>query len=124
MKVSPDRGRMKRKWNMDRDSGPCVLLCEVVLKKLIQHSWPCQLLPIVEPDEGGDVVPAVRCRFEPLRNRSEFGADFASALALAVRIVSDEQGVPLHLDGYEVQLRGNWVINAHGKVRPAPRVPF
>lgn len=115
VKVSPDRGRMKRKWRMDRESGPCVLLAERVLKKLVQHSWPCA----TEPEAGGASV-----LFVPLRGRPPFGPDYFGALRLAVRIVSDEERVPLVLDGLRLSLPGLWFVDPYGKVKPGDPVDY
>lgn len=124
MRVSPDQQRVKRKWGVDRSAGPVLALASLVQKKLIQHSFPCDVEPEARFDEIGLPEEPRWVEFVPIRGRPAFGPDFMAALSLALHIVSDEQKVHASLDGVRLGLVGRWVLDERGKFRPAPEVPF
>ena len=110
--VSPDRGRIKRKWSVDKENGPLVMAAELVLKKLIQHSWPCEY----RADREGGICYA---RFRAVRGR-QIGPDFSEALERACRIVGADHRVTIACDGVDMWLDGDYYINRAGKLAKVP----
>ncbi|AXH76148.1 MAG: hypothetical protein [Microviridae sp.] len=125
MMRSPDRKRAKRKYRLDRSSGPVVLIACFVQKKLIHHSWSCALEYELTRDEEMDYNFPYIVRFVPLPGAPFFGPDWYDAFALAVRLVSDANPkVVISVDKNLLWLVGSYDINRYGRVIPAPSVPF
>jgi hypothetical protein len=100
----PDRGECKRKWRVSRDS-PLTLAGDLILKKLRQHSWPCD----GEVEDGA-------YRFKPAKGR-RFTGGFQRALAIAARIIAAEHRFQHYIEGEAFYLDGCYYINKAGKIR-------
>jgi len=104
--------------------GPLVLLCEKVLKKLIQHGWPASYTV----KASNRLFPTVAVWSNELGETPEF----LLALSRAIEIVAAGFRVSFLLDGVSLSLVGEWVVRlryAGGKVasatiHPAPDCPF
>lgn len=104
--------------------GPLVLICERILKKLIQHGWPASY----EVQRSNRLSPSVAFWFNELGETPEFLA----ALELACEIVARSFRVTVSVSGSKLTLIGEWVVRlryADGKVaaatiHPAPDCPF
>lgn len=122
---SDGRGIVPRKWSVDKTHGPLVVICEMVLKRLIQHGWPSDYLV-----SGGAAL---------FSNALGSTNSFFQALADAVYIVSDRMRVRVVLDGLTLALVGHWYcefrfggagkivavsIYETGKARRGGRAPF
>jgi len=123
----PDgRGIVPRKWPVEKRHGPLVLLCELVLKKLIQHGWPA--VYVCDPTN----------RLYPLRavfsNEGGETPEFLAALQMACDICGRKLRVRFVLEGVALVLDGEWVVRLryHGdphkpvaaSIHPAPDCPF
>lgn len=107
------RSPVKRKWRVDKRSGPLVLFAELVLKKLLHHAWPVQY----EIHNG--VVT-----FGPQKG-FRLGASFDLALSRAVIIVAGERRVVADASGRCVCLRAEYWIDGRGRFREGdPPPPF
>lgn len=121
----PDgRGIIPRKWSVLKINGPLVLVCEKVLKKLIQHGWPaCYTLR-----RTNRLLPTNADWSNELGETPEFLA----ALERAIEIVSRSFRVTVSLSGCSLSLIGEWVVRLRivdGKpvaatIHPAPDCPF
>lgn len=113
MKVSPNRGRVKRKWAVGKTYGPVILIAELLQKKLIQHSWPCEYgAQNTGSYEEGFVT------FSATKSKQSLGPDFISALDVAIRIVAAENKCEIERSGLQIRLIGQYHVNKYGKVRP------
>lgn len=106
MTYSPSRGRAKRKWAVDKLSGPQRFVAELIQKKLIQHCWPCQ----VEDVRHYSVFKADRFR--------EIHSDFDEALDVAARIVCGQLGVNYDLYNRAFKLEGEYYLTDRGRIKP------
>lgn len=79
MKTSLDsRLACRRKWRVDCESGPLVLLAELLKKKLRAHGWP------VDYRICGDFIRFIA------DDKASLGDDFDDALPLAVAIIGSD----------------------------------
>lgn len=116
MMQSPDRGRIKRKWRVARDSGPLALCSDLLLKRLLQHCWPCRTEWINIDNPNGYVI------FLPSRGQAPHTKDFGAALKTAVANLNSDLGIhAVHewdpLLGETVYLVGNHEITKWGVLR-------
>jgi len=57
------RQRVKKKWAVDRSGGPQLLLTELLVKRLVKHSYPCQTglddfgRAVIQPHMSGGIIP-------------------------------------------------------------------
>lgn len=121
----PDgRGIVPRKWSVVKDCGPLVLVCEKVLKKLIQHGWPA----FYQVQPTNRLHPVAVLWFNELGETVEF----LDALERAITIVAGGYRVTVHLTANRVTLVGEWVVRlrivggrtAAASIHPAPECPF
>lgn len=105
MTYSPSRGRAKRKWAVDKLSGPQRFAAELIQKKLIQHCWPCQLIDVHK-----------YTRFIADRGR-ELHSDFDEALEAAARVVSTQHKFSFTLYNRAFKLDGDYYINPKGVLK-------
>lgn len=121
----PDgRGIVPRKWSVSKEYGPLVLVCERVLKKLIQHGWPASY----EIAPTNRLQPTLAIWFNELGETPEF----LQALDRAISIVAGAFRVTVSLSGTHLTLIGEWIVRlryARGKIaaasiHPAPDCPF
>lgn len=121
----PDgRGIIPRKWAVLKLGGPLVLVCEKVLKKLIQHGWPASY----EVQASNRIFGTVAVWSNELGETPEF----LLALERAIFIVAHSFRVPFSLRGTSLSLVGEWVVRhryAQGRIvaasiHPAPDCPF
>jgi len=122
----PDgRGIIPRKWSVDKVHGPLVLLCERILKKLIQHGWPASYRCVAT----NRLHPTVAIWSNELGDTP----DFLAALDRAVFIVCRSFGVTFDLVASRFELLGDWVVKvrlgpegriASASIVPAPDCPF
>lgn len=100
---------MKRKWAVDKNGGPLRFFSELVLKKLIQHHWPCQTI-----DYGHSVT------FYPIKGRT-IGPDFEQALQTAVRIVAAQHKVQYHCAYRSLTFTANYILTEKGQLKCVPK---
>lgn len=105
------RGRVRKKYTVDRSRGPLVLCAELLLKRLIQHCWPCEY-EAYRP--AGDTVESAF--FGPLKGR-KLGPDFFDAFAIAVRVLSSETGARIAYSDGQIWLEGPHYIGSDGYPR-------
>lgn len=106
---------------MDKSTGPLLLLAELVQKKLIQHSWPCDLqtgIKINNPVWDGEdqTYTVLGCRFVPRKGRT-IGSDFQEALETALRVVAHTSRARAYLEGTVIFLDGPHYVDKYGKIR-------
>lgn len=115
---------MPRKWSVLKQGGPLVLVCEKVLKKLIQHGWPASYRMVAT----NRLFPTEAIWSNELGETAEF----LEALDRAILIVAASFRVTVQLTGVRVTVIGDWVVRlryAGGKIaaasiHPAPDCPF
>lgn len=121
----PDgRGIIARKWSVLKINGPLVLVCEKVLKKLIQHGWPASYSLV----KTNRLYPTVAIWSNDLGETPEF----LLALERAIFIVARSFRVTVSLDFLSLSLVGEWVVKirlvnskpAAATIHPAPDCPF
>lgn len=105
------RGRVRKKYTVDRSCGPLVLCAELLLKRLIQHCWPCDYEAYRPP---GDTVESAF--FGPLKGR-KLGPDFFDAFEIAVRVLSSETGARIGYTEGRIWLEGPHYIGTDGYPR-------
>lgn len=110
MTYSPSRGRMKRKWAVDKSGGPQLFFAELVLKKLIQHCWPARII-----DYGHTVT------FYPIKGRT-IGPDFEDALQTAVRILAEKHRVKYTCYARGLRLKGDYILTEKGQIKCVSKV--
>lgn len=101
-----------------------MLICERVLKKLIQHGWPASY----ELQASNRLFPTVAI----WSNELGLTPEFLAALDRAIAIVAGACRVPFLLSGAALSLVGEWVVRlrSHGgkvvaaTIHPAPDCPF
>lgn len=96
---------MRKKWAVAKNGGPRLYFAELVQKKLIQHSWPCQV-----------VEHPTAVRFLPVKGR-RLGPDFTEALEIAVRIVADRYRVRARVFNHGVSLLGDYILTERGEFK-------
>lgn len=125
-----DRATVKRKWSADASAGPLVLLGEWLVKRLIQHGWPCAreiTWEIAPPVVEGEELQrrAVGLKIVPYPGRGDFGPAFFDALDAVLRVVSHEARVGAYRQGCEIRLDGPYYVNSARKIRRGPMsAPF
>lgn len=107
MRPTPSRGRIKRKWAVDKNGGPQLFAAELVMKKLIQHCWPCQIV------DYGHTCVFKAARFHQL------GPDFDQALELALRIVSQKYRFKYTIYNRGFRLVGEYTLSEKGVLKCA-----
>lgn len=101
----PDgRGIVPRKWSTLKECGPLVLLCERILKKMIQFGWPSRY----ETEATNRLFPTV-ARWFHLDGVDT--PEFRKALAYAVEIVSASARVLVAFDGDRLSLCGEYNVD-------------
>lgn len=110
---SDGRFPVKRKWRVDKRSGPLVLFSELLAKKLLHHAWPIEY--------------AIECEcalFGPQRG-FRLGSSFDLALSRAAVIVAGERRIVARCDGRCVSLCADYWIDERGRFREGePPPPF
>lgn len=106
---------MRRKWAVDKSTA-LSLVADLVLKKLIQHSWPCQIVdsPFLFPTS---------VQFVATKGR-KLEADFWDAFDIALRIVARSEKCHLWRNGDRLFLYGIYAVNDYGKIYLVETTPF
>lgn len=98
---------MRKKWAVDKTGGPLLFFAELVQKKLIQHSWPCDI-----KDLGHTVV------FKARKGR-RLGRDFHEAAEVALRILGAQHRVRYTYYASGLRLAGDYVLTERGQLKCA-----
>lgn len=126
-----DRETVKRKWSADKSAGPLVLLAEWLLKRLIQHAWPCEYVvqwsdPALGPEVNANQErDAQSVAFRNAAGRPPLSDAFWDTFDCALRVLTHEKDVRAYRDGDRLILDGVYHVNKYGVIRrgPAP-APF
>lgn len=109
------RFRAKRKWSLEKTLGPATLFVELVVKKLSQHSYPCQVQP----------VSASEAMVRPARGApyAVFPPEFWLAFDAVCRIIAHENKVDFCREGEYIHLVGVYHVNKYSKIKRGPLPP-